>query len=212
MRHRQARDSGWRAHRQARRPPGQDFLQGPLKGGFTEHEITRLVVAMAQQAKHDVVGAPDQRIVRRIDGSRNTTREGAAGKALRTLVVEKPWQARKQAARKVAVEQGRSRAGRLEKEFVAIQRVKFAEPPGFAVGIDSIQRPTAAGTRDVVGKRITRRAGATDADDARARVRQEARQGRLADIQFVRQDRGRLGAACTQQGFETGETIAHAAD
>ena len=193
-------------HRTARRLPGKPaILCGDTCWTFAEFDalVDRVAAGLSAMGVRTyrniiVVAAPARDVRLRIDVGGDALRECAAEETLRTLLVEEPRQTGKQASGEIAVQQGRTRAERLEPEAIAAQRVQRTDRFRPRVRVDPVQRPVRAGATDRARQSITRRTRATDAHNACAGCGEQARNGRLTDAEVGRDRRSRLRAAQAQ--------------
>ena len=102
--------------------------------------------------------------------------------------------------------EGRQGLHGLEMEAAAMQCPQRAQRFAAAIRVDAIQRPAAAGTGDIVAKRIAAGAGAADADDAIPCRCQQPGHGGLADTQCLPQCRSGQRAVAAEQVFNPGGT------
>ena len=101
--------------------------------------------------------------------------------------------------------------GRFEMEIAAMQRAQFAQRCAATCVVDPVERPSVAGTSNVVAQRIAAGARASDADDAIPRRRQQAGDAGLADAQRLPQGRSGQWAVAVEQVFQLhGSGIRHA--
>ena len=151
-----------------------DAVQCALECLFAQDQVAGLVIAMAQQGQHRVVGLPARQVAGRSNLVGHAPGKRAPQEALRTLVIEEPRQPREYAGCEPTVQQCGTRHLWDEQVAIAVQRMQLPQRFGLALIGDAEQRPAATGASNLTSQGVARGPRLADAHDYIARRGQQS--------------------------------------